>query len=72
MSKDFARLALTVWFAMPTAVVLSAWIGVGGYGKPISSNAVRIGMTSQALWKRAPISASAAEDMTVLIIVETV
>jgi hypothetical protein len=46
----------------------SVWIGVAGCGCPISMRAVRIEMTSRALWNKAPNSASVAEAITLAII----
>ena len=48
----------------PTAVVSSTCIGVGVWGCPISSRAVRIGIASCLLVYKAPIYASAAETIT--------
>ena len=48
--------------------MFSVFIGVGGCSCPISSRASRAGMASRQFIKRAPSSASAAEDMTALII----
>ena len=50
-----------VLFAMPTAVVLSMWMGVGGGGCPSSCNMIRMTSASLALRNKAPSSASAAE-----------
>ena len=57
-----------VLFENPTAVVLSTCMGVEGWGCPSSLRVVRIGKASLAFRNVAPISTSAAEDMTVLII----
>ena len=54
----------------PNAVELSIWIGVLGWGCPISSNKTRMGTASLALIYNAPSSASAAEDITASIIVD--
>ena len=51
---------------MPTAVVLSTWIGVGGCGCPNAWSVIRNTLASCALRKRAPSSASAAEAATSL------
>jgi hypothetical protein len=48
----------------PVAAVLSVSIVVGGLGCPNSSNVVRRTAPSLAFIKTAPISASAAEDIT--------
>ena len=52
----------------PSAVVLSVIIGVGGWMWPISSRSVLAGMACLELRNNTPISASAAEDMTLLMI----
>ena len=46
---------------MPTAVVLLQWMGVGGWGCPISSKVSQIMFASIALRKRAASSALAAD-----------
>ena len=68
MSIAFDRFCLVVPFAKPADVVLSACMGVGVWGCPNSSRVVRIGKASLSFRKVALISASAAEDMTVLMI----
>ena len=52
------------------AVALSVCIGVCGCGCPSSINVVRIETAVFALMKRAPSSASAADDITARIICE--
>jgi hypothetical protein len=54
------------------AVELSIWTGVGGCLCPSSSNVVRIGTAILALINSPPSSASAANDITALIIFATV
>ena len=49
---------------MPTTVVLSMCIGVGGCGWPSSCNVIRITCASFAFRNRDPSSASAAEAAT--------
>ena len=49
---------------MPHAVVLSVCIGVAGCGCPNSSHVTRNGANSCAFMYSAPISASAADDIT--------
>ena len=61
-----------VSFAIPLAVELSVWIGVAACGYPISWRVVRKISPSFALMKRPAISASAAEDMTCLMMPEMV
>ena len=51
------------------AVELSTWIGVLGWGCPISSNKQHIGTASFALMYSAPSFASAADDITVFMMV---
>ena len=54
----------------PCAVELSVWIGVRGCGWPISTRVVLTGTANFALMNIAPSSASAADDITALIIWE--
>ena len=49
---------------MPTAVVLSMWIGVGGWGWPSSWSISGMILASWVLMKSAPNSASAADAAT--------
>ena len=65
---DFRRLIAMLFVTTPSAVVLSVCIGVGGCLWTIYLSEWRDGMASRKLMKRAPSSASAAEDMTALII----
>ena len=53
---------LMVSFAMPTAVSLSQWMGVGGWGCPISAKVSLNTLPSLILKKSSPNSASAADD----------
>jgi hypothetical protein len=62
----FVRFCFIVPLLYPVAVVLSVSIGVGGYLCPSSSNVVRRTAPSFAFMKTAPISASAAEEITCL------
>ena len=62
MSIDLSSLLAILWVKTPSAAVLSVCIGVGGCLWPIVSNAWRAGIASLQLTKRAPNSASAAED----------
>ena len=59
---------MMVLLTTPSAVVLSVWMGVTGCFHPISVNVRRIGTSSFAVTQRAPSSASAADDMTNLMI----
>ena len=56
----------------PSAVVLSACIGVSGCLCPISFSMFIAGTALQQLMNSAQSSASAADDMTALIILEIV
>jgi hypothetical protein len=62
----FVRFCFIVPLLYPVAVVLSVSIGVGGCGCPNSSNVVRRTAPYLEFMKTAPISASAAEDITFL------
>ena len=55
----------------PSAVKLSTWRGVASCGCPSSQRVVHIGMASWPLMKVALILASAAEAMTLLMVLET-
>ena len=72
MSMDSSRLLAILFVTTPSDVVLSVCMGVGGCLCPISSRAWRAGIASRQLMKRAPSSASAADDMTAFIICATV
>jgi hypothetical protein len=69
MSIAFVRFCFIVPLLYPVAVVLSVSNGVGGCGCPNYSNVVRRTAPYLAFIKTAPISASAAEDITCLRIV---
>jgi hypothetical protein len=64
MSIAFDACCFTVPLMMPLAVEFSVCRGVAGWLWPISVRVVRSTLASFALRKRAPTSASAAEDMT--------
>ena len=64
MSLALDLRCLTVLLAMPTTFALSVWIGVGGWGWPISPNVVHNVVASLALLYNAPSSASVADDIT--------
>jgi hypothetical protein len=64
MSMAFVRFCLIVPLMYHVTVVLSVSIGVGGCVCPNSSNVVLMTAPSFAFIKTAPISASAAEDIT--------
>ena len=67
---DFWCLLAILLVTTPSTVVLSVFIGVGGCLWPNYSSAWLAGMDSRQLTKRVPSSASAAEDITALIICE--
>ena len=69
---DFSRLLAIFLLTTPKAVVLSFCIGVGGCLCPMISSACRAGIYSLQFMNRSPSSASAAEDITALMIWETV
>jgi hypothetical protein len=64
MSMAFVRFCFMVPLMYPVAVVLSVSIGVGGCLCPNSSNVVLRTAPSLAFIETAPISASAAYDIT--------
>ena len=66
------RFCLIEFSKNPSAVELSKRRGVAGCGWPSSRRVVQIGTASWPLMKAAPILASAAESMTLLMILETV
>ena len=68
MSVDLVARGVRFFITKPRAVMLSVQIGVGGCTWPISSAVVRTGMSCRELMNRAPISASAADDTTELMI----
>ena len=69
---DFSRFLAIFLLTTPKDVVLSVCIGVGGFLCPTISSACRAGIASLQFMKRSPSSASAAEDITALMISETV
>ena len=72
MSIALVRFGCILLLISPSAVVLSVWIGVLGWGWPISSSIWRRWTASFALMNSAPSSASAAHDITALMIVAIV
>ncbi len=60
---DLVFLETMVWLVTPMAVELSVWMGVRGWGQPISMRVCRRGTISLAVVQRASNSASAVEDM---------
>ena len=65
---DLSLLIAMLLVTMPSDVVLSVCIRVGGCLCPISSRAWHASMASRKLMKRAPSSSSTADYMTALII----
>jgi hypothetical protein len=63
---------MTLLFTTPSAVVLSVCMGVGGCLCPKYSSVCQAGMASLQLMSRAPISASAADEMINLMICKIV
>ena len=63
---------MMVLFTTPAAFELSVWIGDVGSFQPISINVWRMGTIFLAVMYSAPCSASAAEDITNLMIWEIV
>ena len=72
MSINLSRLLAMLLVTTLREVVLSVCIGAGGCLWPIFFNAWRAGIASLQLMKRAPNSASSAEDMTAFMIREMV
>ena len=69
---DLSRLLEMLLVILTFAVVLSVWIDVGGCVYPIYSTAWSAMMASLQLMNSAPISASAADGMTALMILAIV
>ena len=67
MSIALERWILMLSLAIPHAVELSTWMGVGGCGYPISSRVVRSMAASFMLVKSPAVSASAADETTTLM-----
>ena len=67
MSIDFSFF-IALFMTMPSAIFLSACIGFGGCFCPISSSECRAGMASLQSMYMDTSSASASDDMTVLMI----
>ena len=71
MSMAFNFFLVIVLVAIPNALELSTWMGVGPWGKRISIGVVRMGPVFCALMNIKPNSASAADAMAFLIIWQT-
>ena len=67
---DLVALGVIMLLMRPAAVVLSVCIAGFVWGWPNSSRVLRRGTARFALMKSAPISVSAADDMTICIIAE--
>ena len=72
MSIDFNLLLTMLLLKTPSAVVLSVCIGLSGCLCPIYSSVVLDGTSSRQLMKSVQSSASAADDMTALMILDIV
>ena len=72
ISMDFSRLIAILLLITPKAVVLLVYIGVGGCLCPMILSACPAGIASLQLTKRAPSLSSTADDITALVIWETV
>ena len=70
MSIAFICLDWMMFFTTPFAVEVSVWMGVGGWGCPISARIFLMYTASFVLMNSAPSSASVAGDMTTLMICE--
>ena len=68
MSIVFVLLGCTLFVTTACAAELPVYIGVVGCGWPISDSVILCGTASLALIYVAPISASAADNMTALMI----
>ena len=68
MSMALDIFCLVIFLAIPTAVALSTWMGVGGWVLPISVKVVRMGTAAWPLRKRTPYLSSVAEAMIFQII----
>ena len=70
MSSDFVAFGLRFFVTNPKAVVLSVWVGVVGCLWSISSSKQHAGIACLVFMYKAPISAPAADVITVPIVVE--
>ncbi len=70
MSIAFNAFGIILLVSRSFAVLVSVWIGVGGWGWLSSLSMWRMEMAFFALMKMAPSSASTVEDMTARIICE--
>ena len=71
MSKAFDFFCLIVEVSIPWEVLLSVLIVVGGCGCPISIKVVRFGTAALLLWYMPTVSASAAEDITLRMVLHS-
>ena len=72
MPMDFCLCGAMMLLMNPSAVLVLVCIGMVGCGCPVAMSAWRAGMASLQLMYRLPSSASAADDMTDLMICVTV
>ena len=72
MSMAFVALGKILLLMIPSAVELSVWMGVRGCSCPMAWRIFLMWMASRELMNSPPSSASAAEVMTALMMVETV
>ena len=70
MSIDLVALAKILLLMRPSDVLLSICMGVHGFGWPSSSSVLRMGTYVLEFKNNAPISASAADDITLWMIVD--
>ena len=72
MSIDLVDLAMILLLISPSAFLLSVCMGVCGCGCPSSLSVLRMGTNVLAFKNNAPSSVSAANDITLRIIVDRV
>ena len=70
MSIDLVALETILLLMRPSTVLLSVWMGVYGSGWPRSSSVLRMGTVVLVSKNNAPIYASAADDITLRMIVD--
>ena len=70
MSIDLLALATILLLMRTSAVLLYVWMGVRGCGWPRSSSVLRIGTSVLVFKNNAPSYASAADDITLQMIVD--
>ena len=70
MSIYLVALATTLLLMRPSTVFLSVWIGIRGCGCPRSFSVLRMGTDVLVFKNNAPSSSSAADDITLRMIVD--